>query len=198
MDDANRDREAFEEDARDNGADDYHLEKDSAGNYRQDQTRWYWDVWRAALAHRDAQQQAELEAVDAELEAAWPKNQGEVDELIKSTMPSHHPPPVNQTELEELRAWKDSAMSVEKSWDVQAIASLIGVPPGGDIRSAIQPYIEKQQAELDRLLTLASTINDAVELTKRIGRSTMTLPVDGDIASLAAAAIKAKEAKDGR
>jgi len=56
-----------------------------------------------------------------------------------------------QAEADALRAWKESALAVEASWDAQAVARLLEIPLGADIRAAIQPAIEKLKAERDAL-----------------------------------------------
>lgn len=53
-----------------------------------------------------------------------------------------------QQQNAELKAWKESALLVERSWDAQAVAKLLNVPLGLDIRSEIQPRIERLLAEL--------------------------------------------------
>ena len=39
--------------------------------------------------------------------------------------------------IAELEAWKESALQVEREWDVQAVARMLNVPLGASIRSAI-------------------------------------------------------------
>ena len=51
-------------------------------------------------------------------------------------------------ELVELKAWKEQAIAVEATWDVQAVGKLLGILWGQDIRKNIQPKIEALQAEL--------------------------------------------------
>lgn len=57
--------------------------------------------------------------------------------------PSRSPVDQEQTELESLRAWKESAMEVERQWDEQKVAKLLGIPLGASIRPEIQPRVEK-------------------------------------------------------
>ena len=47
------------------------------------------------------------------------------------------------SELHELRAWKESQLKVEASWDIQAVAKALGLPLGSDIRAAILPKIKE-------------------------------------------------------
>jgi hypothetical protein len=79
-----------------------------------------------------------------------------------------------QAEADAARAWKESALAVEASWDVQAIARLIGAPLGPDIRAAIQPAIERLKAERDDLAMVL------IRLIYRYGRG---LPLDEALGS---------------
>ena len=51
----------------------------------------------------------------------------------------------------ELEAWKESALTIENLWDVQAVGREIGVDLGEPIRSQILPYIKRLKAENKRL-----------------------------------------------
>lgn len=51
-------------------------------------------------------------------------------------------------DYDQLRAWKDSALAVERSWDCQAVGKLLGIPLGSDIRSQIEPAIRALIARL--------------------------------------------------
>lgn len=46
-------------------------------------------------------------------------------------------------ELKDLRAWKESAMALESTWDEQAVGKLLGLKVGDNIRPAIEPGIRK-------------------------------------------------------
>lgn len=56
-----------------------------------------------------------------------------------------------ERERDQLREWKESALSIEKSWNPQDVANLLGMPLGVDIRANIQPSIERLLRELDEL-----------------------------------------------
>jgi hypothetical protein len=47
----------------------------------------------------------------------------------------------------ELKAWKESALAVEASWNPQELANLIGLKPGDPIRQGIEAYIRKTVAK---------------------------------------------------
>lgn len=53
-----------------------------------------------------------------------------------------------ERELEEVKAWKQSALAVEASWSCQAIAKLLKLPLGSDIRAHIEPKIRALRTEL--------------------------------------------------
>lgn len=54
-----------------------------------------------------------------------------------------------QSKLEALEAWKESYLSVEASWDCQAVAKAIGLLPGHPIRPKILPAILELQSKLE-------------------------------------------------
>lgn len=71
-----------------------------------------------------------------------------------------------EEELASLRRWKAEALAVEATWDIQAIARLLNLPLGVNIRAAIQPAIEKLIAERDAALANAQddrTLGEMVE-----------------------------------
>lgn len=45
--------------------------------------------------------------------------------------------------LSRLEQWKAEALEVERSWDAQAVAKLLNLKPGDDIRAGIKPGIER-------------------------------------------------------
>lgn len=53
-----------------------------------------------------------------------------------------------EEERDRLKEWKESALEVEKTWDVQAIANEMDLGLGESIRSNILPYIKRLKAEL--------------------------------------------------
>jgi hypothetical protein len=67
-------------------------------------------------------------------------------------------------EIEMLKAWKESSLAVESSWDVQAVAQEMGLPLGWPIHSQILPYIQRIRAENDKLKSLIGGAREAIEL----------------------------------
>ena len=53
--------------------------------------------------------------------------------------------------IQELEAWKESALATENLWDVQAVGREIGVDLGESIRSQILPYIKRLKATLKNI-----------------------------------------------
>lgn len=51
--------------------------------------------------------------------------------------------------LRFLARWREEALEVERSWDAQAIAKLLNLKPGEDIRAAIQPAISDLTKRLE-------------------------------------------------
>lgn len=78
-----------------------------------------------------------------------------------------------RAENAELKNWKESMMEIEKSWDEQAVAKLLGIPLGAPIRPAIESAIRKlkegqfaaalreEKAELANLLRRLRRATDA-------------------------------------
>lgn len=66
--------------------------------------------------------------------------------------------------IASLSAWKAEALEVERSWNAQAIANLLGLKPGDDIRAAIQPAIERFQEALAPFARASA--NSGSELTR--------------------------------
>lgn len=54
-------------------------------------------------------------------------------------------------ERDYLRAWKDSQMSVEREWDVQALAKLCGANPGESCRVAIDRFVRGAVTALEKI-----------------------------------------------
>lgn len=52
---------------------------------------------------------------------------------------------------DELAAWKESALAMERNYDLQKIGQLLNVPLGTDIRSRIQPGIERLLTRIGEL-----------------------------------------------
>ncbi len=60
-----------------------------------------------------------------------------------------------KAENAELKAWKESAQAVEREWDAQAIAEMLGATLGSSVRKAIAkrvPEILAENAELKKKL----------------------------------------------
>lgn len=51
-------------------------------------------------------------------------------------------------QVEELQAWKDSAMVVEREWDAQAVAKMLGATPGRSARAEIARLVPELLKEL--------------------------------------------------
>lgn len=90
-------------------------------------------------------------------------------------------------ERNELRAWKESALEVEKSWSCQAVAKLLGLPLGSDIRAGIEPGIMALQAKVERLLQVADhnwgEANYRLKYMDVIGRALGRPHIDGENAA---------------
>lgn len=54
-------------------------------------------------------------------------------------------------ELAELRAWKESALAVEREWDAQALATMLGAKLGQSCRKAIAEKVPALLSELAQL-----------------------------------------------
>jgi hypothetical protein len=54
-------------------------------------------------------------------------------------------------ERDELRAWKDSAMAVEREWNADAIATMLGGKPGESQRKVIQREVPRLLERIKRL-----------------------------------------------
>jgi tetratricopeptide (TPR) repeat protein len=69
-----------------------------------------------------------------------------------------------QREREEAEAWKESALQVESRWDCQAVAKLLNLRPGEDIRPNIEPKIRNLISERDAALAQVAELEK--KLTK--------------------------------
>lgn len=78
-------------------------------------------------------------------------------------------------ELEELRRWKAEGLAVERTWDVQAVGTAIGVGLGGSILPAILPAINALKADNERLRGEL----DAIHAARGEGPPPNTAPTDG-------------------
>lgn len=56
-----------------------------------------------------------------------------------------------RAENEELRAWKASALAIERTWDEQEVGRLLGLPLGASIKSAIEPGLRRVLAMQEEL-----------------------------------------------
>lgn len=85
-----------------------------------------------------------------------------------------------ERERDELRAWKESILKVESSWDVQAVGKLIEASLGEAIQPCIEPYIRKLRADLeakeellqafrDESQAINAVLSDAMEKLSRAG-----------------------------
>lgn len=66
-----------------------------------------------------------------------------------------------ESNLATLQDWKDSVMSIESSWDCQAVGKLLNVPLGHAIHPAIEPGIRKllaNQVDLTLIRVFASHV----------------------------------------
>lgn len=54
-------------------------------------------------------------------------------------------------EVADLRRWKDEALQVELSWDVQAVGIELNMPLGANIVKGILPEIQKLKARIASL-----------------------------------------------
>lgn len=69
-------------------------------------------------------------------------------------------------ELADLRRWKTEVMAVERQWDDQKVAQLLGLRLGTSVRAGIQPAVEKLIAERARLLDQIH--NDGILLARAV------------------------------
>jgi len=56
-----------------------------------------------------------------------------------------------EQEVEQFKAWKESAMTVMNNIDLQECAKVIGLPWGADISTSILPALKSMKAEVERL-----------------------------------------------
>jgi phage shock protein A len=80
-----------------------------------------------------------------------------------------------EEQIENLLAWKESAMLVEESWNIQKVARLMGLLPGSDIRREIEPFIRRMKAALAEsdarvagLLEEITRLENAIKELKRL------------------------------
>ncbi len=64
-------------------------------------------------------------------------------------------------ELGELRAWKESALAVEREWDAQAIAKMLGARLGQSCRRVVGERVPELVAELDAERRMRKTMESA-------------------------------------
>jgi uncharacterized protein (UPF0335 family) len=93
-----------------------------------------------------------------------------------------------QDQIERLEDWKQSALAVEREWNANAIATMLGGQPGDSQRKVIQREVPKLLERIKRLEDAMSEIAYAASHPLGAGQS-LTL---GKIESIA---IKAKEDK---
>jgi antitoxin component of MazEF toxin-antitoxin module len=65
----------------------------------------------------------------------------ELKDTIETIKPAE--PESLLSELQELRAWKESALAVDRQWDPQALAVMLGARPGDNVRAVIQREVTK-------------------------------------------------------
>lgn len=56
-----------------------------------------------------------------------------------------------EIERDALKAWKESAMAIEREWDEQALAFMLGVPLGQSVRMGIAEKVPEIIARVKRL-----------------------------------------------
>lgn len=56
-----------------------------------------------------------------------------------------------ESERDDLKAWKESALAVDSEWDVQELAKMLGCQPGQSCRRAIHEGALKLLHEIDSL-----------------------------------------------
>lgn len=84
--------------------------------------------------------QAQIDFINQEIENLKEQNR-ELREAAEKCKPAEPAPLFN--ELQELRAWKESTLAVDRQWDPQALAAMLGARPGDNVRAVIQREVSK-------------------------------------------------------
>jgi len=63
-----------------------------------------------------------------------------------------------EAENGRLKAWKDSVMELESTWDIQAVSKALGIQLGQPIHPGILPGIEKLKAENKELKAISAPL----------------------------------------
>ena len=81
--------------------------------------------------------------------------------------------------IQRLEEWKESALSVEREWNANAIATMLGGQPGESQRKVVQREVPKLLARIKRL---EAVVNDPESLWTNWLRGDVKLPVGiGDV-----------------
>jgi hypothetical protein len=88
-----------------------------------------------------------------------------------------------RSEIASLQRWKAEQLAVERSWDDQEVAKLLGIPPGAPIRENIAPKIkqilDEQAAFLVESVEFAHRVGEIqIKLLGRIDRLKASLDVE--------------------
>ena len=67
-------------------------------------------------------------------------------------------------ERDELKSWKDAAISVDNEWDCQKLGRLIGAPLGGSIRKALMQKVPELLAQVVQMREALYAILPVIEL----------------------------------
>lgn len=112
------------------------------------------------VAYEKARENAELKRESDELFVERAEALAEADRL--------------RAELEEAKAWKDSMLEVEREWDVQKLAKMLGVRLGESCRKGIAEAVPKLIAELeearkkaDLYYTMRELSDNATDIAER-------------------------------
>jgi hypothetical protein len=73
-------------------------------------------------------------------------------------------------EVRRLKDWKESAMALEATWDIQAVGKALGVPLGEPIHPAILPGITRLRDALEETRNHLSCVFGGSEYKARILR----------------------------
>lgn len=94
------------------------------------------------------------------------------DEAIKAWDETATPDRTLAKELVRLLAWKAEVVAVEREWDAQAVAKLLGVPLSQSCRAGIAAKVTELLAERDKLIGWIDWLEDEIE-TDRLLNSEM-------------------------
>jgi hypothetical protein len=100
-------------------------------------------------------------------------------------------------ERDRLAAWKESALSVEATWDVQAVGKALGVGLGKAIHPEILPGIEKLKAALGYACDKWLQCEDGLIGEFSGDPATDKAEVEAEVAKVRAGEVPGKEESDG-